>query len=389
MHTLTIKVTLAKDSQRRLQAKAMANATREVLEMFNTRQQRTSGWELTAAEPTWTHTQDRDTGNYHNQEHLLLTYSHAAHQHRPLDVARLLAKLASNCQNNKCGRMTLTHVDGALYAPSEDVTDAAEMYDAVGYANCTIPEDWDSHFTHLYGLESHIERVRRALEEGDKSGWVNRFSAVLYGPPGCGKSDIASCVGDALGEDAVVRYSATETTGAGGIKDIVERDVLPRVIIIEEIEKADPKALDWLLAILDIRGEVRKVTARENVQRDAKLFAICTVNDMELFRSMRAGALASRFVTKVAFKRPSREVLAKILTRELTKVGGNLAWIDPCLDFCESIDLTDPREVTAHCLCGRDEWMDGSYAKMVAETSEYTETVLANATRVSVEGEVQ
>lgn len=395
MNTYSIRVTLTKESQRKLQPKAMANAVRELAGengeggMFNSRAQRVAGWTLIADTPTWTHKQDPETGNYVNEEHLLLQYSHAAHQHKPLDVTRLLAKLAKNCTNPKCGRMTLTHVDGALYAPPEDA-DMSEVYDAVGYANCTIPEDWDSYFEHLYGLDDHIERVRLALEEGMRSGWVHRFSAVLFGPPGCGKSDVADSIAKALGDDAVIRYSATETTGAGAISDIMGREVLPRVVVIEEAEKADPKALDWLLAILDIRGEVRKVTARENVQRDAKMFAIATVNDMDLFETLRAGALASRFTTEVAFERPSRETLAAILRRELQKTtGGNEAWIAPCLDFCESISLTDPRQVMSHCLCGRDKWLDGSYVRMLANTSRRRETVLANATRVSTEGTVQ
>lgn len=375
MHTHTVQITLSKTYQRKPQDKALRNGLQGVLEMFNTRQQKVAGWELIPAETIWTH-KDLANGDMEWQEHLLLTYSHAAHEHRQQDVTRLLAKLASNCENPKCGRWTLTHVDGGVYAPPADA-DMSDVYDAVGYANCVIPDDWEEHFTHLYGLDDHIERVRLALEAGMKSGWQHRFNAVLHGAPACGKSDVALSIAEALGPDAVVKYDATATTGAGAISDIVNRDVLPRVIIIEEIEKADPKGLSFLLAILDLRGEIRKVTARENIERDCKMFAICTVNDMELFESLAAGALASRFTTEVAFERPTREVLVKILVRELDKVGGDHKWIDPCLDFCESQDITDPRQIIAHCVSGADKWMDGSYQKMVAATSRKRETVLA------------
>lgn len=398
MNTYEVKITLTKGSQRALQPKAMSNATRGLAGidgeggMWNSRQKRVAGWTLVADEPTWTHEvhePDENGNTITNREHLLLRYSHPTQEHKPVSLTKHLMDLASNARNPKCGRMELTHVDGQLYAPPADSVDLSDAYDVVGYANCVIPEDWDSHFTHLYGLEDHIERVRLALEEGIRSGWVHRFSAVLYGPPGCGKSDVAESIAQALGDDAVIRYSATETTGAGAVSDILSREVLPRVVVVEEAEKADPKALDWLLAILDIRGEVRKVTARENVQRDAKMFAIATVNDMELFQTLRAGALASRFTTEVAFKRPSRETLAAILRRELAKTtDGNEAWIDPCLDYCESIDLTDPRQVQAHCLCGRDRWLDGSYVKMLANTTHNAETVLAKATKVNVDGTV-
>lgn len=376
MNSKTIAITLTKTFQRKAQPRALQNGLEAVLQMFNTRHQQVAGWKLVAVEPeAWT-LEEKENGDKLYSEHLLLEYSHASLPAKDLDATRLLAKLASNCRNPKCGRWELTYVDNKFYSPDENVP-AGEMYDAVGYANCTVPEDWDEHFTHLYGLDQHIERIRRALEAGQISGWTHRFNCALQGPPGCGKSDIAKSIKEALGPDAVIEYDATATTGAGAITDIISREVLPRVIIIEEIEKADPKALDFLLSILDLRGEVRKVTARENIERDCKMFAICTVNDVELFSTLRAGALASRFSNEIVFKRPSRETLQKILVRELDKVGGSHEWITPCLDFCESMDITDPRMVTAHCLCGREMWLDGTYGKMIAETSQRTETVLA------------
>lgn len=375
MHTKAVTITLTKPAQRKLQDKALRNGLSALLESFNTRAQKVNGWELVPAVDIWT-TEEQESGDKLYHENLVLTYSHAVNEHKPLDLTRLLHKLAVRCPQPLMGRWTLTYVDGSLYSAPED-EEMADVYDAVGYANCTIPDDWDTHFEHLYGLEDHIERIRCAIEAGQISGWQHRFNVALIGPPACGKSDLAASVKRALGNDAVIEYDATATTGAGAISDIMSREVLPRVLIVEEIEKADPKALDWMLAVLDLRGEVRKVTARENIERDCKMFAICTVNDEELFNSMRAGALSSRFSTPIFFNRPPRDVLVRILVRELDKVGGDHAWIEPCLDFCEAQDMSDPRTITAHCLCGREKWLDGSYAKMVANTSRQRETVLA------------
>lgn len=380
MHEHTVEITLTKPAQRKLQAKALTNGLTALLDSFNTRAQKVSGWELVATHADPGHewwTEELENGDKLYHECLTLRYSHATNPHKQLDVTRLLHKLAVRCPQPVMGRWTLDTVDGYAYETPAEEEVQGDLYDAVGYANCVIPEDWDENFTHLYGLGNHIERIRCALEAGMVSGWQHRFNCALIGPPACGKSDIAASVKRALGDDAVIEYDATATTGAGAISDIMSRETLPRVLIVEEIEKADPKALDFLLAILDLRGEVRKVTARENIQRDAKLFAICTVNNRELFEEMRAGALASRFSNKIVFKRPTRETLVRILVREVDKVDGNHAWIEPCVDFCERLDITDPRMVTAHCLCGRDKWLDGSYAKMLAETSENTETVLA------------
>jgi MoxR-like ATPase len=167
-----------------------------------------------------------------------------------------------------------------------------------------------------------------------------------------------------------MEYDATATTAAGAIKDLSEREILPRVIVVEEIEKADEKALSFLLALCDLRGEIRKTTARATIQRDTKVLVVATVNDVPLFEKMLAGALASRFANKIWFKRPSRETLSRILVREIRKINGDPAWVSPALDYCEERGVTDPRQVIALALCGRDMLVSGAYQKMLSETSQ-------------------
>jgi MoxR-like ATPase len=167
-----------------------------------------------------------------------------------------------------------------------------------------------------------------------------------------------------------MEYDATATTAAGAIKDLAEREILPRVLVVEEIEKADEKALAFLLALCDLRGEIRKTTARATIQRDTKVFVIATVNNVDLFEKVLAGALASRFANKIYFKRPSRDTLAMILDREVAKVDGDEAWIKPTLDYCDDRDITDPRQVIALTLTGADMWLSGEYQTMLADTSQ-------------------
>jgi hypothetical protein len=119
---------------------------------------------------------------------------------------------------------------------------------------------------------------------------------------------------------------------------------------------------------MDMRGEIRKTTARTQIQRDTKLLVIATVNNYERFKSMNAGALESRFANKLGFSRPSRDQLAMILTREVQKIDGKSEWIKPVLDYVEDHGITDPRQVISLCLCGRDGWLDGSYPSMLADT---------------------
>jgi energy-coupling factor transporter ATP-binding protein EcfA2 len=260
-------------------------------------------------------------------------------------------------------RTALTHE-----ASDDDDVSANINSDMIGYMDVAIPENWEEHFSHLFGRDAHIGRIRGAIEAGIASDFNNRFHCALVGPPGCGKSDICRSLQRALGEEAVMEYDATAMTGAGAIKDLAEREILPRILVVEEIEKADEKSLSFLLGLMDMRGEIRKTTARTKIQRDTKLLVIATVNNLDQFKKLNAGALYSRFANKLGFSRPSREQLAMILTREVTKIHGDSEWIKPTLDYCEDHNITDPRQVISLALCGRDGWLDGTYAAMLEET---------------------
>lgn len=285
----------------------------------------------------------------------------------PQELGAILRTIATRVTQPTFGRWTLTEVDGEPYKPADTSTD--ENGDAVGYAVVDVPDDWDDYFSHLFGLDAQITRILRAIEAGAMSDWNNRYHCALVGPPGCGKSDICQSIKRALGEDAVMEFDATATTAAGAIKDLSEREILPRIILIEEIEKAPEQAMTFLLGVLDLRASIRKTTARATIQRDTKMFAIATVNDIPLFEKLQAGALASRFANRIAFKRPSREQLAMILRREVARIGGDEAWVAPALDYCEEAGINDPRRVTAICLCGREMLLTGEYQKLLTETS--------------------
>jgi MoxR-like ATPase len=138
-------------------------------------------------------------------------------------------------------------------------------------------------------------------------------------------------------------------------------DELPRILVLEEIEKAPEAALPWLLSVLDLRGEVRKKTVRSDIAKSVHMIGICTVNDEAKFKSVASGALASRFSMPLYFRRPERDILWKILKREVDKIGGDIRWIDAALDFAEELQTKsgdtlyiDPRKLIAICLTGRD-----------------------------------
>ncbi len=347
------KITLTKPAQRELQTKVVEKNITSLIAAVNNKSLAVRGWlidqnPIESGRP-WRQKYAFSTDyQYEYELYFTATFTRMDGK-RPdhNDLPAILKTIYSRAGQPAFGKWTLTSVDDTAYHPPE--SDDAGVADLIGYTDTTIPEDWTSNFDHLFGLDAHIKRVRLALEAGVESNWRNRFHCALVGPPGCGKSDICRSIKEALGEDAVMEFDATATTAAGAIKELAEREILPRVIVIEEIEKADEKTMAFLLGVLDLRGEIRKTTARATIQRNTKLFAIATVNDVALFEKLQAGALASRFTNRIHFKRPSRETLALILTREVHKVGGDPAWIAPALDYCDEHGITDPRQVIAIC----------------------------------------
>lgn len=269
-------------------------------------------------------------------------------------------------------KWTVATVDGLPWTgKSEELTDE-EAATEIGYVPLDVPtgSDWTDCFTDMYGVDDQIMRMKRAIEAGQQSGWKNRFNTVLVGPPGCGKTNICQLLKKALGPSAVLEFDGTSTTMAGAQKELNERDELPRIMVIEEIEKAPEASLQWMLAIGDMRAEIRKTTAKGNIMKDVKMLVIATVNDYPAFKRAASGALASRFSNPIFFNRPSRELRARILKREVERVNGDLAWIEPALTFAEEMGTNDPRQLIAIALCGREMLLDGSYQKAVRATSE-------------------
>jgi hypothetical protein len=386
MYNETHNIILTKQAQRSLRDKVIENNITALLASVNGKSLAVRGWMLERSAEViastgrcWGRQSMTSEEGYEWGYDIVLSLTFQREDDKQPSVneaASIIRTLAVRSVQPSFGKWAVTRVDGISYTqPDDDEISSNVNRDLVGYADVLMPDDdeWNEAFSHLFGLDSHIARVRSALLAGADSGWRNRFHAALIGPPGCGKSDIGATIRQALGEDAVMQLDATATTAAGAIKELSEREILPRVIVIEEIEKAPEAAMSFLLGVLDQRSEIRKTTARGTIQRDTKLFAIATVNDVALFRKLQAGALASRFPNTIFFSRPSRETLSLILTREVSKVDGNHEWIEPTLNYCQDHGITDPRTVISLCLCGRDDLLSGIYQKMLDETGEYTD----------------
>ena len=278
------------------------------------------------------------------------------------------------------GRWKIDSINGIKFDEEADITEKAEG--EIGYAPIirVDQKEWDEEFHRdLYGLEAQTRLLKDAIDAALDSQFQHRFNVVLVGPPGCGKTEMCHIVKKLYGESSVMEFDGTSTTAAGAQKRFSELAELPRILIIEEIEKANPDALNYLLSMLDTRGEIRKTVARgQNIDRDTKVLAIVTVNKWAKFKKIASGALYSRFSTPIKFGRPSPKVMRMILEREINKkiaAGGeaNMAWIDPALAFCDEMGVKDPRRVIALCLNGKDRWFDGSFEQDCRDTMVFEE----------------
>lgn len=244
------------------------------------------------------------------------------------------------------------------------------MDDSIPYVEPVIPADCDQFFSHIFGRENQISLVMSAVQAAISSNWSNRFHVALIGPPAAGKTEIAHSLKSVLGEEAVLEYDATATTQAGAIKDLDQREILPRILVVEEIEKAEENSLRWLLSVLDHRAEIRKVNFRSRIHRSVKMLCVATVNNNKIFKSLMSGALASRFAHQIYCPPADAALLKMILNREVKKIEGDPRWIKPALDYAVKNKITDPRKVLAICLCGMDRLLTGEYQKQLESCSE-------------------
>jgi hypothetical protein len=222
-----------------------------------------------------------------------------------------------------------------------------------------------TNFDHIYDRSAQVSILLSAIRAAVESDFQVRFHTILFGPPGCGKTEILRSAIAMLGPSHVLLLDGPSTTKAGAEQLLMGVKRIQPFVLIEEIEKMHPAHMQWLLGLLDERGEVRRTNARDgHVQRDARMLCIATVNDMLRFRALMFGALSSRFSHEIYCPRPDTDVLSKIAHREVARIGGNPFWVNAAVNYCVHVEGTyDPRRVVSVCLSGRDALLDGTYQR--------------------------
>jgi hypothetical protein len=221
----------------------------------------------------------------------------------------------------------------------------------------------------LYGLGPQIRILLSNIKRAKETNGNSRFHSVLFGHAGCGKTTTLLAIEKMFGPNSVLRLDATSTTRAG-LEKLFFSDTglaqIPKLVMMEEGEKADPDALKIWLGALDDRGEIRKVNFRVNQLRQIKILFFCAVNNKSAFDKMMgsdgstAGALSSRCVSQIYYPRPTDHVLHQILRKEIDENGGSYDWIQPCIDLAHELEVNDPRIIRSY-LAGGDRLLDESY----------------------------
>lgn len=295
-----------------------------------------------------------------------------------------ISALASKGASFKGEPWKVNRVNGSAWVPPtvEEKLErkARESADMVSYADAQLPTDMKPYFKEMYGVDAQIRLLVSRIKTAIDSDFSQRFHAILMGPPGCGKSQMLSCFKEALialDPNSVLSFDGTAITSQGITKELNKLDVMPRFIFVEEIEKAPNEAVAVFLGLMDDHGQLRKTTYRENIEKDCRVVVFATANNEEKLNTMQSGALASRFVSPVKFRRPTDEMLRQILIRDLDKMGISKPadtvekwakcnpvqnkWIVATLEWCHKVDNLDPRYVRSVCLNGRDELLTGQY----------------------------
>lgn len=227
------------------------------------------------------------------------------------------------------------------------------------------------YFREIFERDAQIRIVLSSIRSFLETNGERRNHVLLHGLPACAKTQILNAVTALLSDAAVVRLDGTSTTPAGIYKTYFEdfNDIPePPFTIIEEIEKTAEESLRVWLGVMDERGELRKVNAREQRQRNLKVLCLGTANDMDIFNSLmggsdnKPGALSSRFAHQIECPRPNDKVLRLILERDIRSKGGKMIWVDAVMELAKATMTNDPRKVLSF-LDGGERLENGEYQK--------------------------
>jgi hypothetical protein len=198
------------------------------------------------------------------------------------------------------------------------------------------------YFYRIYDRDAHIRLLYDSLCLAVRTKFKTRHHILMKGPPSCAKTELYLCFVDWLGNDLIEEVDASTMTKAGLERLLLEKaqnNTLKPILLMEEIEKCHDENVSCLIQIMDARGRIQRVNAHtvrdgETEGAECKIILWGTCNDEDQLEKFHKGAIWSRFSNKLDCERPDRNLMEKILTREISEIDGKPEWISPVLSFC-------------------------------------------------------
>lgn len=406
IQNVQIKVELRKKLNRHIQEEPAIQHMMDIISEVQTKKWRVE-WVRPSDESTEPFVANGPTNGPHEVSvHFLLTGPNSVHER---DERLIELKKAAQGSANQKRNWFIHRVDGDKWeAPtlSERMTRAEEAADGmVTYAEAPFPTDEivKLAFDGIYGASDQVSRVVNAMRMAIRSDFRFRTHMILLGRPGCGKSYTLELARKMFFDPAaILQIDGTAMTSAGIIDILQHVETMPRFIFIEEIDKADPAAVQVLLGLMDRHAEIRKTTYKKDIQRECRVCVFATANSLDKVKRMQEGALYSRFGSQtVTYKRPEDDMLVMILNREMDDYGIQLCekptinkdhkkvrdcgkcdacktraeWTTKTLKWCHEwkdkldADTLDPRFVIDFCLNGQDQLTGNEYYRQYEATA--------------------
>ncbi|MDB5342483.1 MAG: hypothetical protein JWP89_860 [Schlesneria sp.] len=273
-----------------------------------------------------------------------------------------------------------THQISGVTGSEVDIPLTALMDEGIARPAFNLPELHDDanrrFFAGVYEREPHIRMIHDAMRAYVRSGGEQRSHVLLEGKPACAKTILFERFKKFYEQDAPdgierVAFIDGPTMSKAGLEnwllELAVANKLPEVICIEEIEK---QHMDNLLTLLSVMGSgyIMKTNARiGRMKQLAKCVIWATCNDKQLLKDFRDGALWSRFTHKLHCRRPSRELMTRIIRDKVANTNGDPRWAEAAIEFAYDgmtaavgQPMLDPRAILG-LLDGAERLLDGSY----------------------------
>jgi chromosomal replication initiation ATPase DnaA len=209
-------------------------------------------WTITQT-PNGFHRQKNNDGHWTNVCTLTFNKTSGSHSTEEKQWKAIFHNLIRSAKSTKFGKYPWLPIEGTTYPEDYNTIEDEPIRDQVktikDYGKLSLKKG--SHFDHLYDRDPHIDRMMAALETAVATDFQKRYHVVLYGPPGCGKTDILLSAGKMMGKEneAYFKFDATSTTQAMALDILLKSEYIPPVLLVEEIEKTDEKKFTMAIRI--------------------------------------------------------------------------------------------------------------------------------------------